>query len=59
MTGIAIMLALTAINICRQLGAQGYEVGNAIANEWIFAEFVDVALVLIAVTARHRLCTSE
>lgn len=39
-------------------GAQGYEVGNAIANERIFAEFVGVALALIAVTVRDRLGTT-
>lgn len=40
-------------------GAQGYEVGNAIANERIFAEFVGVALALIAVVVRNRLGTSD
>jgi len=36
-------------------GAQGFEVGNAIANQRIFAEFVGVALALIAVTVRNYL----
>ena len=39
-------------------GAQGYEVGNAIANERIFAEFMGVAIALIAVTVKNRLGTS-
>lgn len=38
-------------------GAQGYEVGNTIANERIFAEFVGVAIALIAVTVRNILGT--
>jgi len=36
-------------------GTQGFEVGNAIANERILAEFVGVAVALIAVTVRNRL----
>jgi len=36
-------------------GAQGFEAGNAIANQRIFAEFVGVALALIAVTVRNYL----
>jgi hypothetical protein len=35
-------------------GTQGYEVGNAIANERIFAEFVGVGIAIIAVAARNR-----
>ena len=38
-------------------GAQGYEVGNTIANERIFAEFVGVAIALIAVSVRNILGT--
>jgi len=38
-------------------GAQGYEAANTIANERVFAEFVGVAIALIAVTVRNILGT--
>jgi len=40
-------------------GAQGYEVGNVIANERIVAESVGVALALLAVIVRNRLGTTS
>ncbi|MCP4898914.1 MAG: hypothetical protein GY906_18230 [bacterium] len=48
-----IFLALFAVG----WGTQGYEVGNAIANERIFAEFVGVAIAIIAVAAKKSLWT--
>lgn len=38
-------------------GAQGYETGNAIANERIFAEFIGVAIALAVILVREFLGT--
>lgn len=40
-------------------GALGYEAGNSIANERIFAEFVGVSLAVMGVTIRSVLGSDE